>query len=182
MSFALDTDSPPELRVDMFVKRNAPPQGDDAGKTAAAPRYDIGWAEEFTGDDSCNFKSLDIIAHETGVDFSAMGVRSNLKTTHALTNISQSDVVLWHTISRFWAIKNGLINTMKTMRTAQQDTTQKSQTEAELQAKIDKLEKMTFKVLKQNATINKRLKHRQKQIAMENNSDKSTSLWKKLFG
>lgn len=171
MSFALDANTPKELRVDMFVRKS----GEKDGK----PFYDIGWAEEYTGDDSCNFKSLAVIAKETGVDFSLMGLKADLNALHALPAISQNEVILWHSISRFWAIKNSLINSMKNMRAEIKSGATRAQTEDEMQEKIQKLQEMTYKVLKQNAAINKRLKYRQQQIEQEQSKK---SFFKKLFG
>lgn len=171
MSFSLDTNSPKELRIDMFVRKSGEKDGN--------PVYDIGWAEEYTGEDSCNFKSLAAVGKETGVDFSLMGITADPTTIHALPAISQSEVVLWYTVSRFWAIKNGLIHNMKAMRGEIDSKATKAQTEEEMQAKIQKLQEMTYKVLKQNAAINKRLKYRQQQIKQEQSKK---SFFKKLFG
>ena len=109
ISFALEPESPDELRVDMFVKKSqstANEQGDEHGEQK---RYDIGWAKEFTGENSCSFHALDHVAKETGLDFTLLGITGDLSEIYFLENQDHRAVVFLHTISRFWAMKNGLM-------------------------------------------------------------------------
>lgn len=155
MSFSLEPDSPDELRIDMFVKLSAK-------STEGKRLYDIGWAKEFTGPNSCSFKTLEQVANETGLDFRALGLQGDMGEMYFLHGIPQRDVVYFHTISRFWAMRNGLL---QKIRDTQEELSAPVPAEGEgserteyLEKKIKKLEKMTNKLMKQNVTIYKTIK------------------------
>lgn len=182
MTFSPAPDSPDHLRVEMFARKTS--------KDEEPETFDVGWAESFAGDNSCTFKTLAVVHKETGLDFSLLKVTGDFETLHVIPQCTTRDLVFLHSISRFWAMKNGLIDKIKIMdreyaelkETAQsaspiyyekikpeEESVSASENEAvrhtkrlnkKLTKKIRRLEKMSLKLLKQNATIYKTLQKR----------------------
>lgn len=144
VSFSFDQETPQDLRVEMFVRKAASaPEGKEL--------YDIGWADEFGLDGTCSFKSMQRVGHETGIDFTVIGLKGDLSEVYALSNVPKRDVVWLHTISRFWAIKNGLVDKLSSQQGG-------AEANVAIEEKMKRLEQMTFKVLEQNKTIFKTIK------------------------